>query len=478
MIVQGRRLLILGAFLVLALGAVPSNALALRGLTIGVSSDDALTLFTPGIRAEWDQRAYSDGVRIIRVDLRWSDVAPAVRPAGFNPSNPASPGYDWSLGDAAIRSAATHGLDVLLMTYSAPRWAEGPNKPSYLVREGVWDPNISQYSSFATAMARRYSGTFPDPAHPGQFLPRVRFWQGWNEPNLGYYLSPQWTKTSKGTFEPAAPELYRRMENAFYASVKAVNSSNFIVLAGTGPFGDPPGNFRMQPLPFYRYLFCLDRNAGCPGKVRLDAVDHHPLAIPGPTYHAASPQNITTPDIWKISRLVRQGVNAGHVLPRGPKQTWVDEIAWDTNPPKPASTSNSLGTQARWVALAEYMLWRQGVSTMMWLQLRDYPTSVAYVFSWSGMYFNDGSAKPSATALRFPLVSQRVNRRTLRVWGRAPVAGQLSVSARDSSGKWKVVKTLNAQALGVFQFNVPLRGRAVLKASVAGQSSLLWTQRS
>src|SRR5581483_397426 len=209
-------LLVTGAAVVSVLLALPGAALALRGLTIGISSDDALTLYTPAVRAEWDSRAYNDGVRIIRVAFRWSDVAPAVRPKGWDPGDPASPGYNWGVVDAAVRSAAAHGLQVLVMIYSAPLWAEGPNKPGNLVREGVWDPNISQYSSFATAVARRYSGTFPDPLHAGQSLPRVRYWQGWNEPNLGYYLSPQWTKTSNGTFQPAAPELYRRMENAFY----------------------------------------------------------------------------------------------------------------------------------------------------------------------------------------------------------------------------------------------------------------------
>jgi hypothetical protein len=149
----------------------------------------------------------------------------------------------------------------------------------------------------------------------------------------------------------------------------------------------------------------------------------------------------------------------------------VDEIAWDSNPPSPQKkVAVSLSTQARWVEQAEYMLWRQGVSTMMWLQLRDYTTS-NYTFSWSGMYFNDGTPKPSLTALRFPLVAQRLSRGRVRVWGRSPAAGALSVSAGG-----KVIKRLNVKALDVFQFNVGLRGRAVLKASVAGQSSLPWTQ--
>ena len=45
---------------------------------------------------------------------------------------------------------------------------------------------------------RAIPGHFPDPLNQGRFLPRVSYWQGWNEPNLSHYLTPQWNKTSKG----------------------------------------------------------------------------------------------------------------------------------------------------------------------------------------------------------------------------------------------------------------------------------------
>jgi hypothetical protein len=80
--------------------------------------------------------------------------------------------------------------------------------------------------------AVRYDGRFPDPLKPGAFLPRVRYWQPWNEPNLSYYLSPQWTRTG-GRWAPASAGIYRGLLNAFYAAVKRVSSSNFVVTAGT-----------------------------------------------------------------------------------------------------------------------------------------------------------------------------------------------------------------------------------------------------
>ena len=90
------------------------------------------------------------------------------------------------------------------------------------------------------AAARRYSGTFPDPHRPGAALPRVRYWQPWNEPNLPTFISPQWTGRRLRA-RPASPAWYRRMLNGAYARVKAVHADNHVVAAGTAPYGDPAG---------------------------------------------------------------------------------------------------------------------------------------------------------------------------------------------------------------------------------------------
>ena len=56
-------------------------------------------------------------------------------------------------------------------------------------------------NAVASALLRNFAG-----------LPRVRYFQAWNEPNLSVYLTPQY----KGKNEVAAGH-YRRMLNAFYA---------------------------------------------------------------------------------------------------------------------------------------------------------------------------------------------------------------------------------------------------------------------
>ena len=130
---------------------------------------------------------------IVRVNLTWSQVAPrrSARRRSTLPTPPA-PDTTGPRSTPAVRDLTSQGLQVLLNITGAPTWAEGPGAPPG-AQPGTWRPDPAQFASFATAAALRYDGRFPDPLHPGAFLPRVRYWQAWNEPNLDYYLSPQWT---------------------------------------------------------------------------------------------------------------------------------------------------------------------------------------------------------------------------------------------------------------------------------------------
>ena len=61
--------------------------------------------------------------------------------------------------DAAVQSAHAAGLDVLLTVYSAPDWAEGPNRPDNL-RPGSWMPDPKAFGEFGQMLATRYSGNY------------------------------------------------------------------------------------------------------------------------------------------------------------------------------------------------------------------------------------------------------------------------------------------------------------------------------
>src|SRR5581483_2863455 len=151
------------------------------------------------------------------------------------------------------------------------------------------------------------------------------------------------------------PDRYRAMLDDFYSAVKHVDPSNFVVSAGTAPYGDPPAkppHYRMQPVAFYRYLFCLDhklRAQHCPQKVYADAFDAHPyeLAAP-PTRRAQFADNVTTPDVWKIGRVVKAAVNRGELLPHAFKPLWTTETAWDSRPPIKLYSGVTLSHQAQY----------------------------------------------------------------------------------------------------------------------------------
>lgn len=472
-----RRFVLASLGCLLLLGALATPSQARRWLRIGFNSQDVFTGGTPASRAFWLSRATDEGASIVRLNVFWSQVAPATRPPGFSPADPSSPGYDWSTVDSEVRDLAAGHVKVLLTLLGAPRWAEGPGLPTSAA-PGAWRPDPAQFAAFATAAATRYSGHFADPLNPGSFLPRVRCWQAWNEPNLSNYIMPQWVQSGQGSTDASAI-IYRRLLNAFYGAVKAVSPSNFVVTAGTAPYGDPPGGDRVPPVEFDRDLFCLQDNRGltpltCPDPPHLDALSHHPYGIGGPFWHARNPDDVAVPDMSKLARVLRAAERSHHVLPAGRKQFWDTEVSWDSRPPDPQGIP--IARQARWVEQTMYVLWSQGVDTILWLQIIDAPPIPSYgTTNQGGMYYLNGQPKPAARALRFPFVTQRLSRRKVIAWGRAPQGGRLAIEVRRR-GRWKTVRRLRVRTHEVFSVKLRIRGRFVARAAIGSQRSLTWKQ--
>jgi hypothetical protein len=351
-----------------------------------------------GERRTWLNRSVDAGARIVRLTVGWSAIAPASPRQGFNAADPSDSAYDFSGLDAAVRDASDKGLRVLLTLQSAPAWAEGRRRRRS-APPGTWKPDRRAYGRFAGAVAERYSGRFADPARPGSALPRVRYFQAWNEPNLPSYLNPQWVGG-----RAASPGIYRRLLNALYNAVKSVHASNKVVSAGTAPYGDDPGRRgRMRPVRFWRVLLCLRgrglRPVRCPRPARLDVVAHHPINAFAPRLHAYYPDDATTPDLGRITRVVRKARRTGGLRPRGKKPIWATELWWDTRPPDPGGIR--LRKQARWYRQSLRLLGRQGASVVILLQIRDSPPVGGYRnSSQSGLFFVGGRPKPSYRAVR------------------------------------------------------------------------------
>ncbi len=251
----------------LAALAFPPAAPAARGLVTGFH-DDEYQYGDSAERALWLGRVVDSGAGIVRVTVPWaSQVVGTQRPP--DPTNPASTSYDFSKIDPGVRDAGARGLTVLLnIALPAPPWAEGPGRPASAA-PGTWKLNPSDIADFSQALAARYAGGFdPDgPGGPLLPLPAVGAIEIWNEPNLEFWLTPQFQgKTAVG------PAHYREMLNASYRAVKAVNPGMLVVTGGTAPYGDrpggpyPPDGARVRPVEFWQHLLCVQPTKGKKGK--------------------------------------------------------------------------------------------------------------------------------------------------------------------------------------------------------------------
>jgi hypothetical protein len=459
--------------LILAGVAVGGSAATSRPHSVPFSTGfaDEVAFGSPVSSARvWLGRAVASGASVIRIPVSWLGVAP-TRPA--DASDPSDPAYNWSALDSDVELVTAAGLSPILSVNAAPAWAEGPGMPKNAT-PGSWRPSASAFGAFATALSRRYSGRYPDPLHAGSTLPLVRDYEAWNEPNLSVFLAPQWQRTATG-YQPASPALYRGLLNAFYAGVKSVLPHAIVATGGLGPYGDPPGDQRMQPVQFLRALLCISvllKPLPCPAPAHFDALAQHTYAIGSPFKRALNADDVSIPDFYKLERPLAIAERSGRVLPAGPKAIWVTEVSYDSDPPDPQAVPMS--TFERWVAETLYELWSEGVSLVTWFLIEDEPPIPNYAdTSQSGMYFLNGQPKPAQRAFRFPLVVDTRGRRPI-LWLRAPAAGTLVVQQRVA-GAWHELFSRTVTRGQILERRLANGKSGAVRASVAGDASLVWT---
>ena len=420
------------------------------------------------------------GARFVHTWIRWAAVAPADLPADWNPTDPADPNYRWEEVDRWVVEAVEAGLTPLLQIYAVPSWAQGCFAVD-VSRSTPCKPDPAMLADFATAAARRYSGRF-------EGLPRVRFWQGLNEPNLSLFFNPQFERG-----RPVSPGLYRRLLNAFYFAVKRVDRSNLVLAAGLGPVAVP--GYTIGPMRFARLLLCMrgrrrprPTRGDCEGGVHFDIADIHPYTTGGPT-HRGHADDVELGDLGKLQRLLGAADRAGRI--RGAfRRTplWITELSWDSNPPDPGGLSMPI--LARWTAEALHVAWRAGVSRVFWYSLRDQAPDPSRPFSEtleSGLYFRgatlaDDRPKRSLQAFRFPFVAYP-RAGGIRFWGRTPSsrAGRIEIQLRRG-GRWRTAALARAGRDGIFRgaaidtgYGRRLRGS--VRARYRGEASLPFSLR-
>ena len=382
-------------------------------------------------------RARTAGASIARLFLGWSQAAPEPPAA---PEDPDDPAYHWEFMDQQVVDAVRGGLDPLVYISASVRWARG----AAVGLPGTW-PSPAEFAQFARAAARRYSGTFTPPGSTVP-LPRVRFWQAWNEPNAGRELAPQ-----RVNGRPVSPAHYRRMVNAFAAAVHDVKADNLVVAGTLGPFGhDSPDIQVVAPMRFMSDLLCVSlqppHRKTCSQRTRFDVWAHNPYTNGGPNQQAFSPVDASVGDLPEMRAMLAAAKRYGTIISARAPQFWVTEISWDTNPPDPKGVPSAL--HARWVAEALYRMWQAGASVVIWFRLQD--DRLRQTPYQSGFFTADGQPKYSLKAFRFPFVALREGS-SVQVWGRTPLSKGGSVIVERRAGtRWISVARLRADRYGIF----------------------------
>lgn len=421
------------------LAAAPAQG---RPLVTGISDPQANAL---GDQTTFD-RIGAAGARFVRLTILWRQVAPDSEPLVWLPTNPADLNYDWSSADREVQMARRAGLEPLFQVYGAPTWAQRCTTESDF--GAPCDPDPAALAQFAEAAARRYSGSFLG-------LPRVRYWEPQNEPNLANFFNPQYRMG-----RPVSPQLYRAILNRFSDAVKSVDASNLVVTAGFGPIKRPGS---IGPLDFVRRMLCMKgrrrprpAGGGCGGGARFDILATNPFTTGGPTHEGAGLDDASLGDLPEMARLLRAAERAGRIdsdLPRVP--FWITEMSWDSRPPDPGGLPERL--HARWTAEAIYRAWSAGVETFMWYELRDNARegSPHDETVQSGLYLRGESVasdrpKLALTAFRFPFVAFR-RQRGIFVWGRTPSSAPGVVVLEGlTAGGWRPIGSTRADRDGIF----------------------------
>jgi hypothetical protein len=467
----------------LAVCAAPAGASKTQE---SIFQDDRLLLESGAdVRTRTLDELKSLGVDTIRVNAIWARIAPerdsATKPS-FNAADPAAyPADNWAALDALLREAGARQLDVLVtVTGPVPRWA------SPCGDRRTCNPNVEEFKSFVTAIGTRYSGSYVvggspgtpggtgplplqpgTPAQPGTTLPRVDRWSIWNEPNLGSWLTPQYTGSSKKPIS-ASSRIYRGLLYAALDALGATGHGNDQTMIGeTAPVGRTSGPIDKRsrgPLAFYRDLMCIDssgrsltgtnaKRQACPKSFRAlpGAVAHHPYtrAAIGPPTTRGRGDEAPLASIGNLYRVLDLGAKRKRIPSKTP--VYLTEYGIETKPPNRFGVT--LSAHARYLNQADWMAYRDGrIRSVSQYELIDPEDTSTFNM---GLRLSNGNAKPALAAYRIPIwVSSK------RVWGQVRAGGQnAEVQWRSSSKKaFKRYKTVTLNAAGYFDLKVNRRG--------------------
>jgi hypothetical protein len=409
----------------LLLATVPAPG---HQLPVAVQDDALLLNRAPAQVQQYTDQIAQEGASYARLTASWSALAPSPR-ATKKPGTPFDaadsstyPADGLRRLDTAVKAAAKSGLAVQMdLAFWAPRWAV-PKESDRNDRERYL-PRPAEFGLFARALARRYSGAFPDPDEKGKALPPVRLWVPWNEPNQPAFLMPQWRRDKRsGDLRPESPHAYRWLYQAAHDAIKDVNPGNQVLLGNTAPTApdsdDPSPHSGVAPLKFLRTLGCLDDKLNplnvpeCKSfqPIAADGYAHHPYSRTSPPATSdPDPDDAPLANTDRLEAVLDQLAERGRIRTKLP--LYFNEYGYETSPPDPTA-GFSPDQQAQWMGQSTYLAYKDPrVRMFAQFGLRDIDPretgaragTKGYWANWQGgLFAADGQPKPAAQAFKLP----------------------------------------------------------------------------
>jgi hypothetical protein len=413
---------------------------------------------TPAQRAKALGQLQWLGVKALRVEITWRNVAPrptSARRPRFDATNPAS--YAWGDYDALLSAAQRLKWQVLLtVTAPAPKWATAAKK-DYVTR-----PDSRDFEEFMTAVGRHYGN-------------EASLFAIWNEPNHPAFLLPQFSSNGR----PASPRIYRSLFQAGYEGLRAGGLAQPKVLMGeTAPVGSDSLSRRyiretglkhdVAPLAFLREALCLSphyRKSGTCEALHPYGYAHHAYTVGRPTYKPPERDNVTIGVLSRLSSALDRAA-AAHAIPAH-LPIYLTEFGIQSYPNRELGVPQP--RQAEYDALAEKIAWSNPrVAAFSQYLLRDDKlggkpgASVhgGFIGFQTGLEEYGGKRKPLYYGFPVPLVVSR-HAHGYSLWGLVRAAtGPTTVTvlyATGRSNRYRTLKSVRTDASGVWSLSSSVR---------------------
>jgi hypothetical protein len=396
------------------------------------------------------------GVKALRVELTWRNVAPrptSARRPSFDATNPAN--YNWGEYDPLLAEAQRLKWQVLLtVTAPVPKWATAAKK------DYVTHPDGRDFKEFMTAVGRHYGS-------------EVSLFAIWNEPNHPAFLLPQFLANGK----PASPRIYRSLFQAGYEGLQAGGLAQPKVLIGeTAPIGFDSLSRRyiretktlehdVAPLAFLRETLCLNshyRKAGTCEELHPYGYAHHAYTTgAGPSWKPPH-DDVTIGVLSRLSSALDRAA-AAHAIPAH-LPIYLTEFGVQSFPNRELGVPQP--QQAEFDAISEKIAWSNPrVAAFSQYLLRDdklggKPGASAhggFTGFQTGLEEFGGKRKPLYYGFPVPLV---VSSHGHSLWGLVRAAtGPTTVTilyATGKSGRYKTLRTVRTDASGAWSLQSPV----------------------